>query len=86
MLIRFHPQGWEDYLYWQNTDKGMIRKINRLIQDIQRTPFTGLGKPELLRHDWQGYWSRRITDEHRLIYFVKGDTLDILQCRFHYTK
>ena len=86
MLIRFHPQGWEDYLHWQQTDRAMVRKINQLIQDIQRTPFTGLGKPEPLRHEWSGYWSRRITDEHRLVYFVGNDTVDILQCRFHYDR
>ena len=84
MMIRFHPQAWEDYLYWQQTDRTTLRKINRLIQDIQRTLFTGLGKPEPLRHQWSGYWSRRITDEHRLVYFVDETTVDILQCRFHY--
>ena len=86
MLIRFHPQGWEDYLYWQQADKAILKRINQLIQDIQRTLFTGLGKPEQLRHNWSGYWSRRITEEHRLVYFVDGNTVDILQCRFHYKK
>lgn len=86
MLIRFHPQGWDDYLYWQETDRAILRKINKLIQDIQRTPFTGLGKPEPLRHTWSGYWSRRITDEHRLVYFVDNGTVDVLQCRFHYDR
>jgi len=84
MLIRFHPRGWEDYLYWQQTDKAMLRKVNALIQAIQREPFGGLGQPEPLRHDLCGYWSRRITDEHRLVYVVAGDTVDILQCRYHY--
>ena len=84
MLIRFHPRGWEDYLYWQQTDKAMLRKVNALIEAIRREPFSGLGKPEPLRHDLRGYWSRRITDEHRLVYFVAGDTVDILQCRYHY--
>ena len=84
MLIRFHPRGWEDYLYWQQTDKAMLRKVNQLIEAIRREPFSGLGKPEPLRHDLRGYWSRRITDEHRLVYFVAGDTVDILQCRYHY--
>ena len=84
MLIRFHPRGWEDYLYWQQTDKAMLRKVNQLIEAIRREPFSGLGKPEPLRHDLRGYWSRRITDEHRLVYFVAGDTVDLLQCRYHY--
>ena len=84
MMIKFHPHGWEDYLYWQQTDRALLRKVNQLIRDIQRNPFAGLGKPESLRHDLHGYWSRRITDEHRLVYFVDGDTVDILQCRFHY--
>ncbi len=84
MLIRFHPRGWEDYLHWQQTDKTMLRKVSSLIEAIRREPFSGLGKPEPLRHDLRGYWSRRITDEHRLVYFVAGDTVDILQCRYHY--
>jgi toxin YoeB len=84
MLIRFHPRGWEDYLHWQQTDKAMLRKVNQLIEAIRREPFGGIGKPEPLRHDLRGYWSRRITDEHRLVYFVAGDTVDILQCRYHY--
>ena len=84
MLIRFHPRGWEDYLHWQQTDQAMLRKVNALIEAIRREPFSGLGKPEPLRHDLRGYWSRRITDEHRLVYFVAGDTVDILQCRYHY--
>jgi toxin YoeB len=84
MLVRFHPRGWEDYLHWQRTDKAMLRKVNQLIEAIRREPFGGLGKPEPLRHDLRGYWSRRITDEHRLVYFVAGDTVDILQCRYHY--
>ncbi|MDS4031165.1 MAG: Txe/YoeB family addiction module toxin [Candidatus Contendobacter sp.] len=84
MVIKFLPQGWEDYLYWQQTDKATLRRINQLIRDIQRDPFTGIGKPEPLRHDFKGGWSRRITDEHRLVYGVEDDALVILQCRFHY--
>ena len=84
MWIRFHPRGWEDYLHWQQTDNAMLRKVNSLIQAIQREPFGGIGQPEPLRHDLRGYWSRRITDEHRLVYFVAGDTVDLLQCRYHY--
>lgn len=85
MMIKFHPQGWEDYLYWQQTDRAILRKVNQLIRDIQRDPFAGIGKPERLQHDLSGYWSRRLTDEHRLIYAVTSDTVDILQCRYHYT-
>lgn len=85
MMIKFHPQGWEDYQHWQQTDRAILRKINHLIRDIERDPFSGIGKPERLQHDLGGYWSRRITDEHRLVYAVAGDTLDILQCRYHYT-
>ena len=84
MLIRFHPRAWDDYQYWQQTDKAMIRRINRLIDDIRREPFGGIGKPEPLQYELSGYWSRRITEEHRLVYAVKEDTLDIMQCRFHY--
>jgi toxin YoeB len=84
MLIKFHPRGWDDYLYWQQTDRAMLRKINQLIRDIQREPFAGLGKPEPLRYGFNGAWSRRITDEHRLVYAIAEDTVDILQCRFHY--
>ena len=84
MRIRFHPRSWEDYLHWQQADKAMLRKVNALIEAIRREPFSGIGQPELLRHDLRGYWSRRITDEHRLVYFVAGDTVDILQCRYHY--
>ena len=65
MLIRFHPHGQEDYLYWKETDQAMLGKVNALIEAIRREPFSGLGKPEPLRHDLRGYWSRRITDEHR---------------------
>ena len=85
MMIKFHSRGWEDYLYWQQTDRATLRKINALIRDIQRQPYSGIGKPERLQHDLGGYWSRRITNEHRLVYAVSGDTVDILQCRYHYT-
>ena len=84
MMIKFHPRGWEDYLYWQQTDKATLRRINQLIRDIQREPFAGIGKPEPLRFGFKGAWSRRITDEHRLVYGIEGDTLIVLQCRFHY--
>ncbi len=85
MMIKFHPQGWQDYLYWQQTDRAILRKVNQLIRDIERDPFAGIGKPERLQHDLTGYWSRRITDEHRLVYAVTAETVDILQCRYHYS-
>jgi toxin YoeB len=77
---------WEDYLYWQKVDKAIVKRINTLIKDAMRTPFEGLGKPEPLRFDLAGYWSRRIDQEHRLVYGYddKADTLIILQCRYHY--
>ena len=84
MMIKFHPRGWEDYLCWQQTDRAMLRKINQLIRDIQREPFAGIGKPEPLRFGFSGGWSRRITDEHRLVYGIEQNTLVILQCRYHY--
>lgn len=83
-MISFEQQGWEDYLYWQQTDKTKLKRINQLIRDIQRDPFTGLGKPEPLRHDLAGLWSRRIDEEHRLIYAVSGKSVIIAQCRYHY--
>ncbi len=82
--IHFHDYGWEDYLYWQETDKKIIRRINDLLEEIRRTPFTGTGKPEPLRFSMAGCWSRRITGEHRLVYMVKGNEVIVLQCRHHY--
>jgi len=80
--------GWDDYLFWQETDRKMLRRINLMIKDISRTPFDGLGKPEPLKHQKTGYWSRRIDKEHRLVYKVSGDadkeTIYIVQCRYHY--
>jgi toxin YoeB len=84
MKFIFVDESWEDYQYWLKTDKKILARINDLIKDISRTPYTGLGKPEPLKYKYKGYWSRRITDEHRLIYQVKGDELLILKCRFHY--
>ncbi len=84
MKIVFLDQGWEDYLYWQNTDKALLKKINSLIKEIERTPFEGSGKPEPLRHNLAGYWSRRINLEHRLVYKIDNDTLIVFQCRYHY--
>jgi toxin YoeB len=85
MRIVFTENAWSDYISWQHDDKSMIRKINELIKDIQRTPFEGLGKPEPLRFDLSGIWSRRINQEHRLIYNVIGKELLIYACRYHYS-
>ncbi len=84
MKIVFLDQGWEDYLYWQSTDKALLKKINALIKEIERTPFEGNGKPEPLRHNLAGYWSRRINLEHRLVYKIENDKVVIFQCRYHY--
>jgi toxin YoeB len=84
MNLLFTDDAWEEYLYWQQTDKHILKKINQLIKESQRTPFTGVGKPEPLKHQLQGCWSRRIDGEHRLVYEVTGDTLKIIGCRFHY--
>lgn len=84
MELVFQTNGWEDYLYWQQQDKKILQRINDLIKDTQRSPFKGIGKPEPLKGDLSGCWSRRITDEHRLVYIVRDNRLHILQCRFHY--
>lgn len=75
---------WEDYLYWQQTDKNVLKKINTLIKEICRTPFEGIGKPEALRENLAGFWSRRINLEHRIVYAVEKGAIVILQCRYHY--
>jgi toxin YoeB len=80
----WHDNAWEDYTYWQVNDKKMLAKINKLIQAIDRSPFEGVGKPEPLKHLLSGYWSRRITQEHRLVYGIKSDQLIIISCRYHY--
>ena len=85
MRIEFHEVAWTDYLDWQQTNKAMLKRINLLIKDIQREPFAGIGKPELLRHDLSGFWSRRIDDANRLVYVVENDVLTIVQCRGHYS-
>jgi toxin YoeB len=82
--LLFTPHGWEDYQHWAQTDRATLKRINRLIDDALRDPFTGIGKPEQLRHVLSGAWSRRITEEHRLVYLVAGDDLVILQTRYHY--
>lgn len=84
MKLVFAEQAWEDYRYWQQQDRRMVERINRLIDAVQRDPFAGIGKPEALRHALAGFWSRRIDDEHRMVYRVDGDALLIAQLRFHY--
>lgn len=84
--ITFSKNAWEDYLSWQKEDKKMILKINDLIRDIQRTPFEGIGKPEPLKYDLAGFWSRRIDLEHRLVYQYRDDELLVYSCRYHYDR
>jgi len=84
MRLVFSSLAWENYLYWQQNDKANVKRINKLIKDIQRSPFEGIGKPEPLKHNLSGYWSRRINQEHRLVYKVANDDLLIAQCRYHY--
>lgn len=84
-MINWHSQAWEDYLYWQQEDKRILKRINALIMNIQRSPFDGIGKPEPLKHKWSGFWSRRINNEHRLVYAYKDGNIIIAQCRYHYS-
>lgn len=84
MRLSFHPHAWAQYLHWQQTDKAILQKINRLIEECLRHPFEGTGKPEPLRGDLAGYWSRRIDREHRLVYRVTQEALEIVQCRYDY--
>lgn len=86
MRIVFSSNAWDDYTSWLKQDKRMLRKINDLIKDIQRNPHSGLGKPEPLKYDLAGYWSRRIDHEHRLVYQVMGEDLRIISCKYHYDK
>jgi toxin YoeB len=84
MRLIFAEQAWDDYLFWQRTDPKIIQRIHELIRETKRRPFEGIGKPEPLRHALAGYWSRRITDQHRMVYKAKGDDLLIAQLRYHY--
>ncbi len=84
MRVIFADRAWDDLTYWVSHDRKMAKRIIRLIDDIKRHPFDGLGKPEALRHDLAGFWSRRITEEHRLVYAIEGDQLLIAQARYHY--
>lgn len=85
MKVAFSARAWEEYLHWQDTDRRMLRRINQLIKDIMRNPYDGIGKPEPLRHQLAGFWSRRIDDEHRLVYQVTDTSTEIASCRYHYT-
>lgn len=84
MNLLFTEESWEEYLYWQASDKKILKRINQLFKDIQRSPFTGIGKPEPLRFQLTGCWSRRIDDEHRLVYEVTEETVRVISCRYHY--
>lgn len=84
MNIVFTDVGWDDYQHWVATDKAMVKRINKLIAEVQRTPFTGIGKPESLKHQLSGYWSRRITEEHRLVYAVEENQIVVIAARYHY--
>lgn len=83
-IIQWDFDAWEDYLYWQTQDKKMLKRINQLLKDISRSPFEGIGKPEPLKENLTGFWSRRINEEHRLVYAVEGNTVLIISCRSHY--
>lgn len=84
MILQFSDEAWQDYLHWQHTDRKVLKRVNELIKAIQRDPFQGIGKPEPLRHALAGYWSRRINDEHRIVYKVEGGVLMIAAARYHY--
>jgi toxin YoeB len=86
MKLAFTERGWDDYLHWQEHDSKLLRRINDLIKDCARSPFSGIGKPEPLRGGLAGWWLRRIDDEHRLVYQVRDDTLIVAQCRYHYRR
>ena len=84
MILSWTEDAWEDYEYWQRTSKEKVKQIGELIKAIKRDPFKGIGKPEPLKHDLAGYWSRRIDQEHRLVYEIQDDAIIIVQCRYHY--
>ncbi|MCF6301058.1 MAG: Txe/YoeB family addiction module toxin [Proteobacteria bacterium] len=84
MILSWSEGAWEDYLYWQKKDKSLLKRINKLIKDIKRQPFEGVGDPEPLKHNWTGFWSRRINREHRLVYRVTENEIVIVQSRYHY--
>lgn len=84
MRLIFSDDAWEDYVYWQTTDRKILKRINLLIKDIKRDPFEGIGKPEPLRFNLSGFWSRRIDEEHRLLYAIENESILIASCRLHY--
>ena len=84
MRLTWLPNGWKDYIHWQENDKKILQRVNELIKNAQRNPFSGIGKPEPLKNNLKGWWSRRITQEHRLVYKVESECLLIMQCRYHY--
>lgn len=86
MKVVISARGWDDYLWWQQQDRKLLKRINQLIQDVARHGNEGIGKPEPLKHGFQGYWSRRINDEHRLVYKVVDDEVRIAACRYHYER
>ena len=85
MKLTFSDRAWSGYQHWQETDRRMLRRVNELLKDIKRSPFNGIGKPEPLRHQYAGFWSRRIDGEHRLVYSVTQSNIEIASCRYHYT-
>jgi len=85
MNLTFSDEAWEEYLYWEATDKRILKKINSLIKDTKRDPFDGIGKPEPLKYEFSGFWSRRISDEHRLVYELCDNAIVVVSCRYHYT-
>ena len=84
MKLIWSEKSWDEYLSWQSTDKKILKKINSLLKDIKREPFEGIGKPEPLKYELAGCWSRRISDEHRLVYMVDDTSISIVSCRYHY--
>ncbi len=84
MILSWADAAWDDYLYWQQTNKKILKRINLLIKNIKRQPFDGIGDPEPLKHNWSGYWSRPIDREHRLVYKVTNQAIIVVQCRYHY--
>lgn len=84
MIVAFSENAWDDYLYWQRTDSKVLKRINELIREIAREPYGGIGKPEQLRNQWSGWWSRRVDQEHRLVYRVDSQTISVAQCRYRY--
>jgi toxin YoeB len=84
MKVLFTPEGWEDYTFWQERDRKLAKRLNRIIKDMRRDPFSGIAKPEALKRNYSGFWSRRLTDEHRIVYRVKDENLEIVACRGHY--